>query len=98
MKKRKTQKKIATRREIPSNTRNPLGEDLNRLHETIRRCSKCFPKGGNCPVPGTGRAQKGGLFLIGQAPGVREPAAQKNFAWTAGKRLFQWLQTLGMTE
>lgn len=36
--------------------------------------------------------------MIGQAPGVREPAAQKNFAWTAGKRLFQWFSTLGMTE
>ena len=49
-------------------------------------------------MPGTGQAKKGGLFLIGQAPGVREPAAQKNFAWTAGKRLFQWFQTLGMPE
>jgi uracil-DNA glycosylase len=29
---------------------------------------------------------------------VREPAAQKNFAWTAGKRLFQWFGTIGMTE
>jgi uracil-DNA glycosylase len=36
--------------------------------------------------------------LIGQAPGVREPAAQKNFAWTAGKRLFQWFQTIGLRE
>ena len=36
--------------------------------------------------------------MIGQAPGVREPAAQKNFAWTAGKRLFQWFMTLGITE
>lgn len=36
--------------------------------------------------------------MIGQAPGVREPAAQKNFAWTAGKRLFQWFLSLGMTE
>ncbi len=38
------------------------------------------------------------MFLLGQAPGVREPLAQKNFAWTAGKRLFQWFLTLGMTE
>ncbi|HEY5039551.1 MAG TPA: uracil-DNA glycosylase family protein, partial [bacterium] len=64
----------------------------------IRSCSKCFPKGGNCPVSGTGLAARGGLFLIGQAPGVREPAAQKNFAWTAGKRLFKWFETIGMTE
>lgn len=36
--------------------------------------------------------------MIGQAPGVREPAAQKNFAWTAGKRLFQWFASIQMTE
>ena len=75
-----------------------LANDLNRLHQNIRECSKCFPKGGNCPVAGTGPGKKGGLFLIGQAPGIREPAAQKNFAWTAGKRLFQWFQTIGMSE
>jgi len=90
-----TQKRTATRTVIRSNS---LGEDLSQLHETIRHCSKCFPKGGNCPVPGTGKAEKGGFFLIGQAPGVREPAAQKNFAWTAGKRLFLWFRTLGMSE
>ena len=49
-------------------------------------------------MAGTGPARKGGLFLIGQAPGVKEPAAQKNFAWTAGKRLFQWFLTIGMPE
>jgi uracil-DNA glycosylase len=38
------------------------------------------------------------LFLIGQAPGVREPLAQRNFAWTAGKRLFQWFDGIGLKE
>ena len=73
-------------------------ENLNALHGRIRSCSLCFPRGGNCPVSGTGTAVKGGLFLLGQAPGVKEPAAQKNFAWTAGKRLFKWFSTIGMTE
>jgi uracil-DNA glycosylase len=72
--------------------------DLTHLHQTISRCTKCFPRGGNHPVTGTGPAKKGGLFLIGQAPGVREPVAQKNFAWTAGRRLFQWFNTIGMSE
>ncbi len=49
-------------------------------------------------MAGTGQAKKGGLFLIGQAPGIKEPAAQKNFAWTAGKRLFQWFLTIGIPE
>jgi len=76
----------------------PLPNELERLHRSIRKCARCFPQGGNCPVAGTGPPIKGGLFLIGQAPGVREPAAQKNFAWTAGKRLFQWFRTIGMIE
>jgi uracil-DNA glycosylase len=75
-----------------------LEKDLQKLHRNIKGCSKCFPKADNCPVSGTGAAVTGGLFLVGQAPGIKEPAAQKNFAWTAGKRLFQWFGTLGMTE
>src|SRR5579859_2290458 len=31
------------------------------------------------------------VLLIGQAPGPREGAYGKPFAWTAGKTLFQWL-------
>jgi uracil-DNA glycosylase len=75
-----------------------LEKELQKLHKDINGCSKCFPKKDNCPVSGTGSAKKGGLFLIGQAPGIREPMAQKNFAWTAGKRLFQWFLTIGMME
>lgn len=75
-----------------------LVNQLKQLQVDIRNCSKCFPQGGNCPVAGTGPDLTGGLFLIGQAPGIREPAAQKNFAWTAGKRLFQWFGTIGMSE
>lgn len=32
------------------------------------------------------------VYLLGQAPGVREGAAGRPFAWTAGKTLFKWLQ------
>ncbi len=83
---------------IPSNLPITPQRQLDLLHGRIRACSLCFPKGGNCPVSGTGTALKGGLFLLGQAPGIKEPAAQKNFAWTAGKRLFQWFATIGMSE
>jgi uracil-DNA glycosylase len=75
-----------------------LEKELKSLHRSINGCSKCFPRKDNCPVAGQGPARKGGLFLIGQAPGIKEPVAQKNFAWTAGKRLFQWFLTIGMTE
>ena len=92
---RPTKPKKGTKRPA---TKQGLSAQLEGLHRTIRACSLCFLHGGNRPVPGTGKAETGGLFLIGQAPGVREPLAQKNFAWTAGKRLFQWFLTQGMTE
>jgi uracil-DNA glycosylase len=86
------------KKKAPTKKAGDLPAQLEGLHRRIKGCSLCFLHGGNRPVAGTGKAEKGGLFLIGQAPGVKEPIAQKNFAWTAGKRLFQWFLTLGMTE
>lgn len=37
-------------------------------------------------------------MIVGQAPGIREPKVGKGFAWTAGKRLFQWLAEIGLSE
>jgi uracil-DNA glycosylase len=33
------------------------------------------------------------IVLVGQAPGPREGALGRPFAWTAGKTLFRWFQT-----
>jgi uracil-DNA glycosylase len=39
------------------------------------------------------------IFLVGQAPGPREAALGRPFAWTAGRTLFRWLQgVLGADE
>ena len=38
------------------------------------------------------------VYLIGQAPGAREGAAGKPFAWTAGKTLFKWFAGIGLDE
>jgi len=46
----------------------------------------------------TGNAVLSPVMLIGQAPGNREGPAGKPFAWTAGKTLFAWFQTLGLDE
>jgi uracil-DNA glycosylase len=32
------------------------------------------------------------IFLVGQAPGPREAALGRPFAWTAGRTLFRWLE------
>ncbi len=38
------------------------------------------------------------VLLVGQAPGPREIAARRPFAWTAGKTLFGWFQRIGLDE
>jgi uracil-DNA glycosylase len=51
------------------------------------------------PPPVSGGAVSSKVILVGQAPGVREPIAQKPFAWTAGRTLFRWFQEgLGWEE
>jgi uracil-DNA glycosylase len=38
------------------------------------------------------------VMLVGQAPGFKEIEVLKPFAWTAGKKLFSWFETIGMSE
>ena len=38
------------------------------------------------------------VLLVGQAPGDKEPALGRPFAWTAGKNLFKWLSRIGLDE
>jgi len=38
------------------------------------------------------------LMLVGQAPGPKEVVLQRPFAYTAGSRLFQWFNRLGVPE
>lgn len=38
------------------------------------------------------------ILLIGQAPGDKEGASGKPFAWTAGKTLFKWFNQIGLDE
>lgn len=45
-----------------------------------------------------GPAVRSQIFLVGQAPGDKEPALGRPFAWTAGKQLFKWFAPLGVDE
>jgi len=38
------------------------------------------------------------IYLVGQAPGPREGQFGKPFAWTAGKMLFRWFESIGVDE
>lgn len=46
----------------------------------------------------TGQPVNSKVILIGQAPGDKEGPAGKPFAWTAGKTLFKWFDSIGLNE
>ena len=46
----------------------------------------------------TGEPVLSPVMLVGQAPGIREGELQRPFAWTAGKTLFKWIETIGIDE
>ena len=63
-------------------------EQLRVLHAELARCTKCP----NMVRPVVhGPAIETPIFVLGQAPGPREGALGRPFAWTAGKTLFRWL-------
>jgi uracil-DNA glycosylase len=45
-----------------------------------------------------GAAVASEVLLVGQAPGDKEPKLGRPFAWTAGKNLFKWFATIGVSE
>ncbi len=56
-----------------------------------------------CPnvagLPVTGPVHDARVMLVGQAPGPREEGEGRPFAYTAGKRLFQWIaEHVGISE
>ena len=69
---------------------------LKRHVARLRNCRRCPLMH---PPPVSGGAVVSRVMIVGQAPGVREPAAAKPFAWTAGRTLFRWLEeAAGLTE
>lgn len=45
-----------------------------------------------------GQAVASEILLIGQAPGDKEGDLGRPFAWTAGKTLFKWFESIGIVE
>ena len=68
---------------------------LKRHQTNLRKCNLCSDMHGS---PVVGHAALSQVMLIGQAPGDKELIIKKPFAWTAGKTLFKWFQTIGITE
>ncbi len=70
----------------------------NRLiahQQALSACSQC-PGVFGPPVVGNPVITR--ILLLGQAPGDREITLHRPFAWTAGKTLFTWFETIGINE
>jgi len=66
------------------------GRRLALVHAELDACRAC-PKMIGPVVHGPPVVSP--VFLLGQAPGPREGAFGRPFAWTAGKTLFRWFET-----
>lgn len=73
----------------------PRETALQRHQELLTRCRRC-PRMQGTPV--VGRPVLSRVLLVGQAPGPREAALGRPFAWTAGRMLFRWFASIGLDE
>ena len=70
-------------------------QQLSQLQSKLRACRACPGMHGE---PVHGHPVNAAVMLIGQAPGIKEAHFNQPFAWTAGKTLFQWFNTLDVDE
>ncbi len=70
-------------------------QQLQRHQQNLKSCTACPNMLG--PVV-TGQAVVSKVMLIGQAPGDKEGPLGRPFAWTAGKTLFKWFESIGIDE
>ena len=74
---------------------NLLRSELAKHREALLACRQCPQMIG--PVV-SGLAVRSPVMMVGQAPGDKEGPAGKPFAWTAGKTLFKWYDSIGLGE
>jgi len=72
-----------------------LQAELLAHHEALRDCHQCPAMFGPAVH---GEACISPVVMIGQAPGFKEIEVHKPFAWTAGKTLFKWFNSIGLDE
>ena len=68
---------------------------LQQHQQRLEQCTLC-PQMFGPAIHGLPVVSK--VMLIGQAPGFKEVEVLRPFAWTAGKKLFSWFETLGVDE
>ncbi len=70
-------------------------ENIEKHIRSLKRCRACPDMIG--PVV-TGSPVASKVILVGQAPGDKEGKFGKPFAWTAGKTMFRWFESIGLPE
>jgi len=81
---------------VPSQMSNTqLQQTLEDHLAQVRKCTACPNMIGPVITP-TPVVSK--VYLCGQAPGPREGSFGRPFAWTAGKTMFKWFETIGLNE
>lgn len=68
------------------------------IKEHQKKLSDCKLCPNMVPPAIIGQAVSAEILLIGQAPGDKEGDLGRPFAWTAGRTLFQWFESIGVTE
>ena len=68
---------------------------IEKHMKRLSACKRCPDMIG--PVI-TGEPLYSKVMSVGQAPGVHEGKLQRPFAWTAGKTLFKWFETINVDE
>jgi uracil-DNA glycosylase len=70
-------------------------EAITRHQSALRKCRQCSQM---VPPVVVCEPVQTKILLIGQAPGDKEPVLGRPFAWTAGKTLFKWFESIGLGE
>jgi uracil-DNA glycosylase len=74
---------------------NSSVQAIVELQTLLRECRCCADM---IPPVVVGQPIFSPVISIGQAPGDKEGPAGKPFAWTAGKTLFKWFESIGVDE
>jgi len=72
-----------------------LNTQIIQHQQSLKKCRRCVNM---VPPVVIGQAVASKVLLVGQAPGDKEGLMRKPFAWTAGKTLFKWFDSIGLDE
>lgn len=72
-----------------------LKSEIEKHLSELKACNRCPLMVGPVVTP---RPVVSKVYLVGQAPGPREGEMGRPFAWTAGRRMFSWFETIGLNE